>query len=1111
MSDVRDWLAGLGLEKYLSCFDENEITLAILPDLDEADLQEIGLPLGPRRLVQKAMRDLAPTPSDAGPDASHHDAERRQITVMFCDLVGSTALAEAMDPEDLRGLMQAYQKACAGVVERYEGHVAQYLGDGLMIYFGWPTAHEDDATRAVLAALGITDAIKTVTAPSPLQVRIGIATGPVVVGETTRSDAAVPKLAVGDAPNLAARLEGLARPGEIVIAPSTHRLVGGAVDCEDLGAHTLRGILEPVRAWRALGLGGASGRFEAAHPDPLSAIVGRGTEIALLMDRWELACGGEGQVVLLGGEAGIGKSRIVQAILQRLDDQKYTRLRYQCSPYHTNSALYPIIQQLERASGIVRGDDDDSKIDKLETILALGTNDVARAGAMLAPLLSIQSGDRYARSGMSPRKQKAETIEVIADQLAGLSESRPVLLILEDSHWIDPSTKEAFDRLAAQAARSRVLLVVTHRLEYQPPWASLGHATALRLSRLRRSDVTAMATQVSGGKTLPDQVMGQIIDKTDGVPLFVEEFTSMVIESGLVEDTGKCYELSGPITDLAVPSTLQDSLTARLDRLAAVREIAQIGACIGRTFPRTLLATVSDVSEAELTAALGKLEDAELLFRSGQSSEARYTFKHALVQDAAHDLLLRSRRHQIHQRIAEALESDHSTIVEKEPEVLAQHYAEAELFSRAVEYWTRAGRRALRRYAYAEAVEHLTTGVAALERIEPGLDRDRLEIALRAPLGAAYIQSRGFGYGEVEEIYTRTLELCDILNDDRRRFDALFGLCVWYMVRGEQSRSGLIAGRVLAIAEASEDPTLSLVADLIYGVHMVFVGNCAESRDRLKHVLEIDDSIDISRVTSVGGGDPLAYGHLWLSLVTWKMGYPDQGRDHLDKALARAETVDNPASRAGAMTVGALTLLECGELEKASDMALEGAAFAKEQGLPDWEAVGLGASSNAKLRLGLIDEADTLLTRSVDMRAAIGMGFRNMRLYRARIHMLRGELDQALELLDRTLPEIHQTGELWFEAELLRTKGEALHALGPDHHPEAEQCFFKALQVADRQGAKSYALRAAVALARLWQGQGRVQEARDVVSEVYDWFTEGLDTVDLRTAKTLLDELAVKS
>jgi class 3 adenylate cyclase/tetratricopeptide (TPR) repeat protein len=1108
MSEISEWLEGLDLGKYASRFEDNEITLSILADLTDGDLAEIGLPLGPRRLVQKAARDLSIAPPEAGPSPSVLDAERRQITVMFCDLVGSTALAETLDPEDLRGLMQAYQMACGAVIEKYEGHVAQYLGDGLMIYFGWPRAHEDDATRAVLAALGITEAVKSVAAPSPLQVRIGIATGPVVVGETARGDAAIPKLAVGDAPNLASRLEGLAGPDQTVISPATHRLVGGAVECQDLGTHTLRGILDPVRAWRVIGEGAAGGRFEAAHTGPLSAIVGRETEVALLMDRWELSREGEGQVVMLGGEPGIGKSRIVQAVMDRVDDEEHIRLRYQCSPYHTNSALYPVIQQLERASGIVRDDDDDAKLDKLQTVLALGTNQVGRAVAMLAPLLSIDPGDKFARSGMSPRKQIAETIEVLADQLSGLSETRPVLLILEDAHWIDPSTQEAFDRLAAQVARRRVLLIITHRLEYQPPWSSLGHATALRLSRLRRSDVTAMATQVTGGKSLPEQLLGQIIAKTDGIPLFVEELTAMVIESGLVEDTGGRFELSGPITDLAVPSTLQDSLTARLDRMAAVREVAQIGACIGRTFPQTLLAAVADMPEDQLDSALQKLEESELLFRNGRAPNARYTFKHALVQDAAHDLLLRSRRQEIHRRIAEALESDKSTIVEKEPEVVAQHYAEAELHNRAIDYWIRAGGRALRRYAYAEAVEHLTTGLAALERIPEGEDRDRLEIALRAPLGAAYIQSRGFGGSEVEITYTRTLELCDLLDDDRRRFDALFGLCVWYLVRGEVRRSGLIAGRILALAESSENPTLTLVANLIYGVQLVFVGDCGRARDRLSKVLEVDDRIDINRVTYVGGGDPIAYAHLWLSFIVWKLGYPDTGIAHLRKALVRADEVDNPASRAGAMTVGALTLLECGELDEAIDLALEGSNFAKEQGLPDWEAVGLGASANAKLRKGLVDEALSIMEYSDEMRRVIGMGFRNTRLYRARAHMLRGELDKALEIFDITLPEIRQTGELWFESELLRMKGDTLVESGADRHAEAEACFVEARQVAQRQKTKAYELRAVVALGRLWQSQGKAAEAHALVAEVYDWFEEGQGTVDLQAAKALLDDLA---
>ena len=608
---------------------------------------------------------------------------------MFADLVGSTNLSERLDPEELGDVLRTYQNAVTAEVVRFEGHIAKYMGDGVLAYFGYPLAHEDDAERAIRAALGIVQSLCNLQ-PKPdhltLEVRVGIATGGVVVGELIGGGEAQERSVVGETPNLAARLQSLARPNEVVISRSTRRLVGGLFDLADMGTQQVKGFAKTVRAWRVIGESQAESRFEALHSAALTPLVGREEELALLQRRWEEAREGEGQVVLLSGEPGIGKSRLTRALQQRLDEETYTRIIHYCSPYHTNSALRPIIDHLQRAARIDREDDDEQKLAKLEELLALSTEHPSGVTPLFAALLSIPTRERYPPLDLAPEEQMTRTLDALVAQVVGLAQRLPVLELFEDVHWIDPTSLELLERLIERVRSLPVLLVITFRPEFKPSWIGHPHVTSLTLNRLSRKSGRAMIDRLTAGKTLPTEVLNQIVAKTDGVPLFVEELTKNVLESGLLREEEEGYVLSGPLPPLAIPATLHDSLTARLDRLMPVKEVAQIGAAIGREFSYELLALVTPLRENELHDALARLEESELVFRRGTPPHATFTFKHALVQDAAYDSLLRSKRQQIHAAIARAVEKHFPEKATLQPEMLAHHYSEAGLPERAIEY-----------------------------------------------------------------------------------------------------------------------------------------------------------------------------------------------------------------------------------------------------------------------------------------------------------------------------------------------------------------------------------------------------------------------------------------
>ncbi len=761
MTDIRTWLRGHDFERFADLFEENEIDFDALSELSDDHLKELGIPLGPRVKLLKAINALdassaavSPVEKDPSPSVSpapSHEAERRQLTVMFVDLVGSTALSGRLDPEELRVVITSYQNTVAGVVTRFEGHVAKYMGDGVLCYFGWPRAHEDDAERAVRAGLAVMQSMAGMKGPDgeALAARAGIATGLVVVGDLIGEGAAQEEAVVGETPNLAARVQELAEPGQLVVAEATRHLLGNVFELADLGGHELKGISGETSAYAVTAERSVESRFEARSSGSISPMVGRDQELALMLERWKQAKQSEGQLVLLSGEAGIGKSRISRAMMDRVADEPHFRLSYQCSPYHTDSALFPVIQQLIFAAGIKATDRNDEKLDKLEAVLVGG--DVA----LFAALLGLEADQRYGPLDMTPQQQRARTLQALVGQLISLSHQKPVLFVLEDAHWIDATTLELVDLCLDQVAGARVLMLLTARPTFEHGFGGHPTVTRLALNRLGREQVTAIVGKLAGGKVLPGEVLDEIADKTDGVPLFVEELTKAVLESGELKETDVAFELTGPLSRLAIPATLHDSLMARLDRLHSVKELAQTAACIGREFDYPLIESISPLDGTALEVSLNQLVAAELIFRRGVAPEATYIFKHALVRDAAYESLLRSRRKAIHEKLLVVLEAQDDVA----PELLAHHATEAGLMEKAIRYWRQAGNVALARPAYDEAITHFTTAIGLVTEIQNLPTWQEWELELQVQLAQVLLAKHGYGSARAGQAFERAAKL----------------------------------------------------------------------------------------------------------------------------------------------------------------------------------------------------------------------------------------------------------------------------------------------------------------------------------------------------------------
>jgi class 3 adenylate cyclase/tetratricopeptide (TPR) repeat protein len=1048
-----------------------------------------------------------PSRGSTEPAAMRSEAGRRQLTVLFADLVGSTALSERLDPEDMRAVINAYQRSCAAVVERYDGHVAKYMGDGVLAYFGYPQAHEEDPERAVRAALDLVQRVRDLTARPEfvLQVRVGIATGLVVVGDLIGEGAAKEQAVVGNTPNLAARLQELANPGDVMISAGTRRLLGNLFECEDLEARELKGFAEPVCMSQVRGLR-AVDRFEALHTS-LTPLIGREQEIALLIERWRRAAEGEGHIVVLSGEPGVGKSRIVLALQEQLARESHGVVRYQCLPYCRNSRLQPVIDELERTAGIGRDDPQDIKLAKLEEHLKdLGST--GSATQLLAGLLAIPTEDRGPTIALEPERRKAKTLDVLVQRLKAMAARRPLLVVFEDVHWIDPTSKELLERVVDGTRDAPVLVVITLRPEGLPISFGQANVTTLTLSRLSQRQSATLIARITGGKRLPTEVVERIVAHADGVPLFVEELTKTVLEAGVVVDCGDHYALAGPLTDLAIPDTLHDSLTARLDRLGPVKEVAQIAAVIGREFSYELLAAVADLPDRELQGALRQLSAAELVFGRGEPPDAVYAFKHVLVQETAYNAVLRERRAELHGRIAHALAADFPEILANRPELIAHHCTEAGLDEEAVEFWREAGELAISRSAAHEAAAHLQSALHLLARFAESRHRDKTELGLQTSLGGALIAARGFAAPETGHAFARAWELCQRLGDESRLPPVLFGRWIHHISRAELDDSLAVAGDLLRFAETQADPVPRIIAHRALANSQFFIGDLIATRTHAEQALAPYEPAGRPELAVRYAADPYVPSAYFLAHALLRLGYPDSARQHAATALARARELGHVLTMAHALHHDCLFHLLARDPLVARQQADALVSVADEHRLPFWQALGRIFRGRALVDAGQAGRGREELQAGVAAyRATEGTLYLPyaLSLWADACRML-GALGEGLEAIAEAKRVIEARGIRGFEAHALRVEGELHHANGnPD---AAAECLQRAMATARRQQARLSELRAAVSLANLWRERGKRKDAYDLVAPLYAWFTEGLHSADLRAAATLLDQLA---
>jgi class 3 adenylate cyclase/predicted ATPase len=1124
--EVEQWLAGLGLGKYAEPFAENDIGADVLPYLTEEHLKELGVSLGDRVRLLKAIEALAATPAEAAeasapatPAASvavpAGEAERRQLTVMFCDLVGSTALSTRFDPEDLRELIRAYQAACAKVIAQYHGYIAKYMGDGVLVYFGYPQAHEDDAERAVRTGLGIVEAMAGLgAAHAPLgevelAVRVGIDTGPVVVGDLLGEGASEEANVVGETPNLAARLQGLAAPGQVVIGPLTHDLIGAAFACEDLGAHRLKGFAEPVQAWRVLGAGEGAGGDEDERIGAGLPLVGRQEELGLLLRSWETSKEAHGQVVLIQGEAGIGKSRLVDALRERISAQDYVWVAARCSPYHANSTLYPVIEHLKRVLGWAPEDGAEAKLEKLEAALEGQSLPLAEAVPLYAELMSLALPEgRYAPLALSAKERREQTLDALAGWLLEMAERTPVLQVWEDLHWADPTTLELVGLYIEQSPTVSIMNVLTYRTEFAPPWSMRSHMTPITLNRLERPEVEALIGHQANGKAVPSEVIEHIVAKADGVPLYVEELTKTILGSGYLLEEAERYTLAGSLSELAIPATLQDSLMARLDRLPRVRELAQLGAVLGREFAYEMLHALAEVEEPSLRDGLGQLVESELLYQRGRAPRAKYIFKHALIHDAAYESLLKRTRQQYHRQVAALMEARFPETVEAHPELVAHHYTEAGNSERAVHYWRRAGERARAQWANLEAIAYFTKGIAMLQAFPDNEERARQEVALQLSLGHANIVAKGHGAAGAEAAYTRALALCERLGDVPELVPTLFGLWRFYVAARPLDGTSDVAMQLRRIAEEKQDPELHVIANYALGYTALCMGNFGDARANLgqgiARYLPAQRSAEIYRAAQ----DPGVACRAYLAMAEWLLGFPERAQSRMRESVELAGELGDRFSLAYALCFpGAIVSETCGGdtgaiIERGLEVATEG-------GFSLWAALGTMHRASLRFEDQRSDSALDELRESVVAITQIGVHINtpyNMSLL-ARAYRQTGRLEEGLQALDDAQVSIDARGERWWEAEIQRLRGELLLSRSEANAGDAQACFERALHIARHQEAKSLELRAAMSLARSWQARGKADQARDLLAPIYEWFSEGFDTADLKQAKALLDRL----
>jgi class 3 adenylate cyclase/predicted ATPase len=1098
----------LGLERYEQAFRDNAVDAHVLPDLTAEDLKDLGVvPVGDRRKLLSAIArlqaQLAPPAATPQPHIMEEipQAERRQLTILFCDLVGSTALSVRLDPEDLREVIQAYHAGVAEVVQQHSGFVAKYMGDGVLAYFGYPRAQEDAAEQAVRTGLALVDAVSRLSAGGEsLQVRVGIATGLVIVGDLLGSGAAQERSVVGETPNLAARLQALAEPGHVVIAASTRQLVGQRFECRNAGAVLLKGFSQPVQVWEVVAEKAIDTRFEAlrlAQAPP----VGREEEMNLLLRRWQQAQDDQGQVVLICGEPGMGKSRLIASLQERITGAPHTELSYFCSPHHSNSALYPIVNQLQRAAHFQPDDTSEQKLDKLEALLARTDTPVEDQG-LLADLMSLPTGSRYPVLTLSPQARKEQIFAALIRQIEIASRSVPILMVWEDVHWIDPTSLELLHLIVNHVQTLPILLVVSFRPEFSPPWAERSRVTALVLNRLS-SERSAMIAARTAGKALPPEVLSQIATRAEGVPLFVEELTKAVLEGGSVQDRGDHFVVDKSLPAGAIPVTLNDALMARLDRIAGGKEIAQTASAIGREFSYEMIRAVSGQDDGSLQTSLDQLAQGSLLVQQGVPPQAMYMFKHALVQDMSYSSLLRDRRRRLHARIAHVLLHEHPGGAR--PEMIAHHCTEGGLFEQAVQFWREAGDQGARQYANQEAIAHYRRGLTVLERLPPSAARDELELGLLTALGPVLMMVMPNWSPEVKRIYDRARDVARGHERSRDLFIVLWGNWLVAYAWGQRQLAQQFVQELYRLADELKEPGYRLQAQHAEYPMAFFAGRFARSLELTRSNLDLyDEEGHRDHALTFAGHDPGVCASCFNSLALLMVGKPDQALTGADRSLALAHKRSHPPTLAHALRYTG----DLYHLVRSHDALLRNAdavfALPEEQ-----RSAAIAANAQMLLGLGLIlggelEEGSRELQQGLTAWRASGETIMSpYQLCRtAEGFLMAGDRNTAQALLEEAFTTQEQTGEHWVHAELLRLRGE-IQAV--DHQAEqAEQSFCGALAVARSQGTKWFELRVATALARHWLDHGRSQAARDLLCPVLDGFTEGSGTFDLQAAQALL-------
>lgn len=1114
MQQIAQWLEKIGLSEYIQRFAENGIDVSVLQHLTDQDLKDIGVLLGHRRKLLAAIGELAATTTIHAEPAARSDlkpedrAERRQVTVMFSDMVGSTALSARMDPEDLRDVISAYQNCVAEIVPRFGGFVAKYMGDGVLVYFGYPEAHEDDAERAARAGLELIAGVAGLETGIPLQARVGIATGLVVVGDLIGSGEAQERGIVGETPNLAARLQGVAEPNMVVISQSTRKLLGSLFVLEDLGAKDIKGIARPVPAWAVLRAGTTQSRFEALH-SAATSLVGREKEIEVLKRRWQSATASKGHAVLLAAEAGIGKSRLVAALTEMLQSEPHATFQYFCSPHRQDSALFPVIARLERAAGFDHSDTSEAKFDKLEAHV-MQSSKLAEDVALFAELLSLPLCGRYAPIKYSPQRKKEKTLDAVLRHLTGAAERQPVLLTFEDIHWIDPTSHELLNLVIQRIERLPILAIVTFRPEFRSPWAGQSQVTTLTLAPLARKDSATLVRQIERDKMqLPDDLVEEIVARSDGVPLFLEEVTRAVVEAAADSDALRAKAGVSIAEKLghAVPTTLHASLIARLDRIGSIaKEIAQVGAAIGREFSYEFLAATSQRSPSQLKESLDRLVEAGLVFQRGMLPQATFLFKHALVQDAAYSTLLRGARRNLHARIADALLAVSQT-ESVAPEIVALHMQSAERPAEAIVYWHKAGEQSVRHANNREAVAHFQRALSLLEAQPQTSERWRTELAILSQLGPALMSVHGWAAVEVGEVVERAADVGRRLESSQELVLSIANLWIFHYANGRLDAAEKISDDLLRIARELNSPEVLLQAH--HTAWPVRWGRGALT-DAVEHIdaglALYDEERHAHHRFHYLGHDPAVCGLAIASQLHSAIGHPTRASEMRNRALTLARRLKHEPTLAHGLWFVIESQMTSRDFAGVAAGSSELVKLAEQYGLPLPLAMGLvyrgwalACLERGVEGLELAEQGVTLLERS-GMRIFLSRGYSAI----ADIYLMLGRYDDGLRQIEKALRIASDIGESFYLPRLFQIRAELMQAFGKADDA-VEASLRRSLELANVQGAKMFELRAAIGLVRLWRRHGKRDEGVELLRSICNCLTEGHDTRDFKEAKVLLD------